>query len=188
MRELQQTDVTRLNYSTPTLAEKIPMQYDPQQTNTPPKPIEPTGFFTGIQFRPILMGAVVDFIASFVLAAFYYGFYVAPNSGAAAAFEEEAAKFWMTSEGLAAGLLLGSLGTLVGGFYAAYKAGILEMKHGALVGVTSIIVGVIMHSGDSESQFPEWFIALSFAAAIPAGALGGFFAEMFAGMTGKYRQ
>jgi hypothetical protein len=163
------------------------MPYDFQPSGTP-KPIEPTGFFTGIKFRPILTGAVVDYIATFVLSAFYYGFYVAPNSGAAAAFEEEAAKFWMTSEGLAAGLLLGSLGTLIGGFYAAYKAGNLQMKHGALVGVTSIIVGVVMHSGDSTSEFPEWFMALSFAAAIPAGALGGFFAEMFAGMTGKNRQ
>jgi hypothetical protein len=164
------------------------MQYDPQQTSLSPKPIEPTGFFTGIQFRPILTGAVVDYIASFVLAAFYYGFYVAPSSGAAAAFEEEAAKFWMSSEGLAAGLLLGSLGTLIGGFYAGYKAGNLQMKHGALVAVISIIVGVVMHSGDSESQFPEWFMALSFAAAVPAGALGGFFAEMFGGMTGKNRR
>ena len=160
------------------------MQHDPQQSGTTPKPIEPTGFFTGIQFRPILTGAVVDFIASFVLAAFYYGFYVAPSSGASAAFEEEAAKYWVSSEGLAAGLLLGSLGTLIGGFYAAYKAGTLQMKHGALVGVSSIIVGLIMQSGASESQLPEWFMALSFAAAIPAGALGGFFAELLKNATG----
>ena len=163
------------------------MQYDPHQSGTTPKPIEPTGFFTGIQFRPILTGAVVDFIASFVLAAFYYGFYVAPSSGASAAFEEEAAKYWATSEGLAAGLLLGSLGTLIGGFYAAYKAGTLEMKHGALVGVASILLGLVMHSGDTETQFPEWFMALSFAAAIPAGALGGFLAEMFKNATGLGR-
>lgn len=163
------------------------MQHDPQQTGTTPSPIEPTGFFTGIQFRPILTGAVVDFIASFVLAAFYYGFYVAPSSGASAAFEEEAAKYWLSSEGLAAGLLLGSLGTLIGGFYAAYKAGTLEMKHGALVGVASILVGIFMHSGETETQFPEWFMALSFAAAIPAGALGGFFAEMFKSAAGGGR-
>ena len=71
-----------------------------------------------------------------------------------AAFEEEAAKYWVSSEGLAAGLLLGSLGTLIGGFYAAYKAGTLEMKHGALVGVVSILVGLFMHSGDSETSIP----------------------------------
>ncbi len=155
------------------------MQYDPKQTGSPPRPIEPTGFFTGIQFRPILIGAVVDYFASFVLAALYFGLYVAPQSGAAGATEEGAAQFWVSSEGLTAGLLLGSLGTLIGGFYAAYKAGTLEMKHGALVGVVSIAVGLLMQSGASDDRFPEWFMALSFASAIPAGALGGFFAEMF---------
>jgi hypothetical protein len=32
---------------------------------------------------------------------------------------------------------------------------------------------------------PEWFMALSFAAAIPAGAIGGFFAEMFKSALGS---
>lgn len=159
------------------------MQYDPQQTGSPPKPIEPTGFFTGIQLRPIIMGAIIDFIATMALVAFYYAFYVAPTSGAAGAFEEEAARFWASTDGLIASLWLGSLGTLIGGFYAAYKAGSLEMKHGALVGVCSIMLGLVMPASSPEHQVPEWFMALSFAAAIPAGALGGFFAEMFAGMT-----
>ena len=66
---------------------------------------------------------------------------------------------------------------MIGGFFAAYKAGKLEMKHGALVGIGSIILGLLLQSG-AESEVPEWFMALSFAAAIPAGALGGFFAEM----------
>ena len=161
------------------------MQYDPRQTSAPPKPIEPTGFFTGIQIRPIIMGAVVDMIATFALVALYYRFYVARGSGAAEGFEEEMAKYWVSGDGLVVSLLLGSLGTLFGGFYAAYKAGTLEMKHGALVGVCSIILGLLLQPGSSENQAPEWFLALSLAAAIPAGALGGFFAEMFSGVTGK---
>jgi len=161
------------------------MQYDPHQTGSPPKPIEPTGFFTGIQFRPIIAGAVVDFIATFALVTLYYVFYIAPAAGAAGAFEESAAKFWASTDGLVASLLLGSVGTLIGGFYAAYKSGTLEMKHGALVGVCSIILGLFLTPSSAENQTPEWFMALSFAAAIPAGALGGFFAEMFKGATGK---
>lgn len=162
------------------------MQYDPRQTGAPPKPVEPTGFFTGIQIRPIIMGVVVDTVATIALISFYYSFYVAPGGagGKGAAFEEDAAAFWASSEGLTASLLLGSLGTLIGGFYAAYKAGTLEMKHGALVGIGSIIIGILFESGGSEQQLPEWFMALSFAAAVPAGALGGFFAEMFKGITG----
>ena len=54
------------------------------------------------------------------------------------------------------------------------------MKHGALVGIGSILLGLILQgSASDETALPEWFMALSFAAAIPAGALGGFFAEMF---------
>ena len=155
------------------------MQYDPRQTNSPPAPIEPTGFFTGIQFRPIFMGVIVDVIASMALSGAYYSYYVDPGAGMLAAFTEEAAEYWRSSEGMVATLLLGSLGTLIGGFYAAYKAGTLEMKHGALVGIGSIILGLVLQSGTEESALPEWFMALSSAAAIPAGTLGGFFAEMF---------
>jgi hypothetical protein len=39
-------------------------------------------------------------------------------------------------------------------------------------------------AGSDENTLPEWFMALSFAAAIPAGALGGFIAEMFKQMIG----
>jgi putative membrane protein (TIGR04086 family) len=161
------------------------MQYDHRQNPSAPSPIEPTGFFTGIQIRPILVGVVVDVVASLVLSAAYYAHFVEPGAGMAGAFSEEAAKFWSSSEGLVATLVLGSLGTAVGGFYAAYKAGTLEMKHGALVGIGSIILGLAMQSGSEENMFPEWFTALAAAAAIPAGALGGFCAEIFKNATSR---
>ena len=129
------------------------------------------------------MGVVVDTIATFALVSLYYTFYVEPGTGKSAAFSEEAAAYWATTEGLMATLLLGSLGTLIGGFYAAYKAGTLQMKHGALVGIGSIILGLFLQAGGEESTFPDWFFPLSAAAAIPAGALGGFFAEMFKNAT-----
>jgi putative membrane protein (TIGR04086 family) len=164
------------------------MQYDPrQQPNIPPAPIEPTGFFTGIQFRPIIAGVVVDTVATIVLVSAYYALVVAkelPAPGGAAG-DDAFAKYWSSSEGLMASLLIGSLGTLIGGFYAAYKAGTLEMKHGAMVGVGSIILGLLLQSGSSEKETPDWFIALSLVAAIPAGALGGFLAELFKNAVGK---
>lgn len=160
------------------------MQYDPN-SGTAPKPIEPTGFFTGIRFRPIVTGAIIDFMATMLLVEFYFRFYVAPKGISGDSYEAEAVKFWLSTDGLVASLLLGSLGTLIGGFYAAYKAGTLEMKHGALVGVLSIIIGLLMTSGNAEHPTPEWFTALAFAAAIPAGALGGFFAEMVKGLGGN---
>lgn len=160
------------------------MQYDPHQPSRPGR-IEPTGFFTGIQFRPIIIGVIVDTLATFALVSAYYALFIAKGAvpeGRAA--EDAFAQYWSSSEGLMASLILGSLGTLIGGFYAAYKAGTLEMKHGALVGVGSIVLGLLLQSGSSESDLPDWFMAISLAAAIPAGAIGGFLAEVFKNMIG----
>ena len=151
----------------------------------PPARIEPTGFLTGIQFRPILVGVIVDTIATIALTSCYYAFFVAQELPAQGGAEEAYSQYWASSDGLIASLVLGSLGTLIGGFYAAYKAGSLEMKHGALVGIGSILLGLVLQgAGSDENTLPEWFMALSFAAAIPAGALGGFFAEMVKGIVG----
>jgi putative membrane protein (TIGR04086 family) len=76
---------------------------------------------------------------------------------------------------------------MIGGFYAAYKAGTLEMKHGALVGIGSIILGLVFQGMGSQRELPEWFMALSLVAAIPAGALGGFFAELYKNALGGAR-
>lgn len=161
------------------------MQYNPQ-SGAPP-PIEPTGFFTGIQFRPIIAGVIVDTIATIALTTLYYTFFVAKEAAEqlGAPPEDAFAQYWSSADGLMMSLILGSLGTVIGGFYAGYKAGALEMKHGALVGVGSIILGLVLGAGGSENQLPEWFMALSFAAAIPAGAIGGFFAEMFKNAVGS---
>jgi putative membrane protein (TIGR04086 family) len=156
------------------------MQYDP---SSPPPPIEPEGFFTGIQWRPIILGVVVDTIATLAISTLYFMFYVGKDLAEKGGAPEEAfTEYWTSSEGLMASLLIGSLGTLIGGFYAAHKAGTLHMKHGAMVGIGAIILGLAFSAGSTESQLPEWFIGISYAAAIPAGALGGFFAEMLKGV------
>lgn len=164
------------------------MQYDPRHSTKPPSSIEPTGFFTGIQFRPIIGGVVVDVLATIALVNAYYWFFIAKDLAAQGGAAEDAySQYFNSSEGLMASLLLGSLGTVIGGFYAGYKAGSLEMKHGALVGIGSIILGFILQFVEPETPLPEWFMALSAAAAIPAGALGGFFAEMFKNAIGGGR-
>ena len=160
------------------------MQYDPRQQPKAPAPIEPTGFFTGIQFRPIIAGVVLDTIATIVLVTAYYSLFVGKDLGAPGGMAEDAfTEYWNSSEGLMTSLLLGSLGTMIGGFYAAYRAKTLEMKHGALVGIGSIILGLVFQVMGSDRELPQWFMALSLVAAIPAGALGGFFAEMFKNAT-----
>ena len=53
------------------------MQYDPRQTGQPPAPVQPTGFFTGIQVRPIIVGVVVDYIATYGFTYIYFFIYLA---------------------------------------------------------------------------------------------------------------
>lgn len=164
------------------------MQYDPRQSNPVPSPIEPTGFFTGIQLRPVIAGVVIDTIATIALVTAYYSLFVAKDMAAPGGMSEDAfAEYWNSSEGLVTSLLLGSLGTMIGGFYAAYKARTLEMKHGALVGIGSILLALVFQAMGSQRELPEWFMALSLVAAIPAGALGGFFAEIYKNALGGGR-
>ena len=103
------------------------MQHDDRKSSPPA--IEPTGFFTGIQMRPIISGVVLDTLSTIVMVTGYYYTFVAkemPSQGDAV--EEAFAQYWNSADGLMVSLVLGSLGTMIGGFYAAYKAGMLEMR------------------------------------------------------------
>ena len=159
------------------------MQDTPRQTETPPRPIEPTGFFTGIQIRPVIIGVVVDYIATHIaMAAFIFGYLAKELSKEGELTEDAVAKYLSTPEGLTVALIIGSLCTALGGFIAARKAGTLEIKHGAFVGLGSLIVSFIQHSMQEQPmQLPEWFNFVSIVAVIPAGALGGFLAGMLKG-------
>lgn len=159
------------------------MQHDSRPS--PPPPIEPTGFFTGIQWRAIVTGVIIDVVATIVMVtAYYFGIIAKELPAQPEAAEQAFAEFWNSTDGLMMSLLIGCIGTAIGGFYAAYKAGALEMKHGALVGVGSILLGLVLQPG-SEREIPDWFMGISLAAAIPAGAIGGFLAEMFMNTVGR---
>jgi putative membrane protein (TIGR04086 family) len=162
------------------------MQYDPRQTATPPSPIEPTGFFTGVQIRPIVVGVVVDYIATYAGTYAYFFIYLAKELSKQGEVTGDQITDYMTSpEGLMIGFAIGALGTALGGFVAAFKAGKLEIKHGALVGLCSLILSFIEQSLQEETvPLPQWFRFLSVLAIIPAGALGGFVAEALKGSVG----
>jgi putative membrane protein (TIGR04086 family) len=162
------------------------MQSPQPQPNNPPPPIEPTGFFTGIKIRPVIIGVVVDIVSTMILSTLYYFVFVAKDLSDKGAISEEAmAEYWSSSEGIMASLVIGTLGTAIGGFYAGRKAGALEMKHGALVGLGSILTGVILQSaGENGAGLNEWQLLVAYAAAIPAGALGGSLAEWARGFSG----
>jgi hypothetical protein len=159
---------------------------DSQPRQNPHRPVEPTGFFTGIQIRPIIAGIVVDYIATYAaMYAFFFMYLANQLSKKGEVTSELIAEYMSSPEGLMIGFVIGALGTAVGGFVAGYKAGRLEMKHGAFVGVGSLLVSFFEQALQEEPmQLPEWFRALSILAIIPAGALGGYAAELLKGLLG----
>jgi putative membrane protein (TIGR04086 family) len=159
------------------------MQNHPTPTGNPPPPIEPAGFFTGVQIRPVIVGIVVDYIATqLAMAAFIFGYLAKELSKQGEVTEELIEKYMTTTEGLMAALIIGGLCTVLGGFIAARRAGVLEIKHGAFVGLGSLILSFIHQAMLEQSmQLPEWFNFVSIVAVIPAGALGGYVAVLLKG-------
>ena len=163
------------------------MQYDPRSGGTPPSPIQPTGFFTGVQILPVIVGVIVDYIATYAgMYAFFFVYLANKLSEQGDLSQEAIADYMMSREGMMIGFAIGALGTAIGGFVAARKAGKFQIKHGAFVGLGSLIVSFIEEVLRGESMpVPEWFRALSILSIIPAGALGGYVAEIVAGILGS---
>ncbi len=161
------------------------MQSEPRQRQQPPSPIEPTGFFTGVQIRPIIVGIIADYIATFAAVYAYFFIYLARELSKQGEVTGEMITEYMTStEGLIIGFVIGTACTALGGFIAGRKAGKLEIKHGALVGLGSLVVSFIEQAMQEEAiLLPEWFRLLSILAIIPAGALGGYAAELLKNVT-----
>ena len=156
------------------------MEQSPQ--HSAPGPIQPKGFFTGVKIRPIIAGAVVDYIGTYVAMILYLAFFFmgdAMKGGAPSEETVEKAFQQMISspEGLITLFLIGVLGTVLGGYVAGRLARSEEVKHGALVGAVSLAVGLIQSSSGARSPVPEWYELLGYALTIPAGALGGSLAE-----------
>ncbi|HEY7316960.1 MAG TPA: TIGR04086 family membrane protein [Candidatus Binatia bacterium] len=166
------------------------MQYDTGHMAKPPAPVEPAGFFTGVQIRPIIVGVVVDYIATYAGTYAYIFIYLAKELSKQGEITGEQIKEYMASpEGLMIGFVIGTLATALGGFVAARKAGKLEVKHGTLVGICSLALSFLEQSLQEESlPLPEWFRFLSILAIVPAGALGGFLAESSKGLGSSYQK
>jgi hypothetical protein len=163
------------------------MQYDPHAPGTPPSPIQPTGFFTGVQIRPVIVGVIVDYIATYAGMYAYFFLYLANKLSERSELSQEAlTDYMMSHEGLMIGFIIGALGTALGGFVAARKAGKFQIKQGAFVGLGSLTVSFIEEVLQGGSMpMPEWFLALSILSIIPAGALGGYVAELLEGALGS---
>ncbi len=79
------------------------MEYNPRQVGKPPSPLEPMGFFTGVKWRPVITGVVVDVLVTFAASMLYDIFFVAKDLGDKGAPSKEAlGEYWSSGEGLMA--------------------------------------------------------------------------------------
>jgi hypothetical protein len=164
------------------------MQFEPPRTATPPPPIEPVGFFTGVEIRPIIIGVVVDYVATLAAMYAYVFIYLSKRLAEQGEVSEEAIyRFLLSDEGLLIGFAIGTLCTVLGGYMAGSRASRLEIKHGALVGFGSLVVSFIEQYYAGETMpIPEWYRLLGYLAIIPAGAVGGYIAQFVKGTGGPY--
>lgn len=144
----------------------------------PRAPIEPEGTFDGLSASAILLGAFVD-IAATMIALTALDLWLAPGvmskdpAVARKAIEEiHATPTWM-----AANIALGTLGTVVGAFVGARRAGQLHVRHGGWIAVTSTAIGLLLLLLSAplpvETASPLWADALAWLLILPAGMTGG---------------
>jgi putative membrane protein (TIGR04086 family) len=135
-----------------------------------------------VRIRPIVIGAVVDYLATYLLVTLYVVLYYAKEplekGGPSEGVIDEALKEMLSSqEGVLALIVIGAFCTALGGYVAARLAKSEEVKHGALVGAVSLVLGVVQTAMAGEGTLvPQGYELLAYIIAIPAGALGGYFA------------
>lgn len=154
-----------------------------------PGSIEPQGMFEGLRPGPILVGAVVDNIAtlfSFAILVVWLGYPETLNPDQEAA--NRAIEASMSSpEFLLGTLILGFACTVLGGYVGARRAGRLHLRHGGWVAVISAALGLVFYVLPSEGPglaVPLWHDVAGWVLLIPAGLLGGAIAMFTANTSG----
>ncbi len=142
--------------------------------------IEPEGLFDGLSLRAIMLGAVVDHVATiFVFLAL--GFWLSADAlledGEAA--ERAIKELWLSPAYLLGSMVLGLGCTVLGAFVGARRAGRFFLRHGGWIAVISVALSMVflIFPSESESLTPVWYEILGWALILPAGLLGGVLAQ-----------
>jgi putative membrane protein (TIGR04086 family) len=147
-----------------------------------PPGIEAPGIFTGLHPRAILIGVVVDSLATLVAGFALVSVFAArqgpgPDGGVS---DEALDSLTASPEFLLASLVVGLACTSLGGFVGARRAGTSFARHGGWIGVGSALVALLLSvaSGPDPSPPPLWFELAGYLLVIPAGVLGGLLAGL----------
>jgi hypothetical protein len=143
-----------------------------------PKSIEPEGLFDGLKPGAILLGAVVDNLAT-VLMSMALVVVLGPEEVFSEDGEVSQAAFDALSsepEFLLWSMVLGLGCTGLGAYVGATRAGQLHVRHGGWIAVASAALGLafMLVPGEGPSPAPPlWYEAIGWVLLVPAGLLGG---------------
>jgi hypothetical protein len=146
-----------------------------------PPPIQPTGVFDGLRPVAILIGVVVDNLATFVASSFLVSLFVAglASEHGGELPEEGLEPLLASPEFLLASLVVGLLCTVFAAYVGAKRAACFFVRHGAWIAVASAFSTLFLYAiaGQQGPHPPLWFDLAGFTLMIPAGALGGLLAS-----------
>ena len=147
-----------------------------------PPPIQPTGVFEGLRPGAILIGVVVDnlatLLANSLLVLLFTGGMAGEQSGEPP--EEVVESLLASPEFLLASLVVGLLCTVFGAYVGSRQAASFFVRHGVWIAIGSALSAVFLFAvgGQQGPRPPLWFDLLGVTLMIPAGALGGLLADL----------
>ena len=149
------------------------------ETSRPPS-IEPTGIFDGIRPGAILLGVIVDTVAT-IISGFVLLFVFAMQVAGQRVdnVPDDAIDAIVTSPTfLLASLVVGISCTILGAFVGARRAACFHVRHGAWIAVGSAVVALASYAVSPQGEpNPLWFDIVGFTLIIPAGVAGGLLAQ-----------
>ncbi len=117
-----------------------------------------------IKFKAVIAGAIVDNVVT--MAVMLLLMTALASQGIS---QDEVVARMKTASGEFLSLIIGLVGTVLGGYVAGRMAGRAEVMHGALVAGIGMLVALLLR----ESGVPTLYDIAGFAGMLPAGMLGG---------------
>jgi len=142
-------------------------------------PIEPEGTFAGLSAPAILFGAFVDLaVTTVAISLLVMGLAPEVLSQDPAASRKALQDCYASTSYVTGSLVLGALGTVLGAFVGARRAGTLHVRHGGWIAVASTSIGflltVLLPAPESvDAANPLWAQVLAWLLILPAGVTGG---------------
>lgn len=147
-----------------------------------PFPVEPQGILEGINWRAVLLGAIVDIVLTIFAGTIFIFWAAGPDAFSP---DEDVAKqaidaALLSPEFLLYAFVTGLFATAIGAYVGARRAGVFHVRHGGWIAICSALCSLLfllIPGATSAPNLPLWYDALGLILMLPAGLLGGWLAE-----------